>query len=65
MSVNYNDFITDDVVSECCGASILGLDDDLGHCSECGEWTSPAPLDIEEDYFGTPDPSENREPDNA
>lgn len=61
MTVNYNDFMSVEEVSECCGASILGLNDDLGHCAECGEWTSPAPVDIEADYFGTPDPSENRE----
>ena len=28
-------------VSECCAEPIIGLDDGLGHCSGCNEWTTP------------------------
>jgi len=30
-------------VSECCEEPIIGLDDGLGHCSGCNEWTTPKP----------------------
>ena len=28
-------------VSECCEEPIIGIYDDLGHCSGCNEWTTP------------------------
>jgi len=42
MADHYSDYIDFEEVSACCGASIIGLDNGLGHCSTCGEWTEPA-----------------------
>jgi len=42
MTDRYKDYISVEEVSLCCGAPIIGLDDGLGHCSTCGEWTEPA-----------------------
>jgi len=47
MSDNYSDYISLEVLSACCAAPIIGLDDGLGHCADCGEWTEAA--DNEED----------------
>ena len=46
MTDNYTDYISVEEVSACCAAPILGLDDGLGHCADCGEWTEPAPVDL-------------------
>jgi len=42
MSDNYTDYIDFEEVSACCGASIIGFDSGLGHCAACGEWTTAA-----------------------
>ena len=44
MTDHYNDYMSEDEVSTCCGASIIGLDNGMGHCSECKDWTTPAEL---------------------
>jgi len=46
MTDHYSDYISVEEVSACCAAPILGLDDGLGHCADCGEWTEPAPVDL-------------------
>mgnify|MGYP001052242616 FL=1 len=48
MTDHYRDYISVDEVSLCCGAPIIGLDDGLGHCADCGEWTACAE-DIDDD----------------
>ena len=47
MTDHYSDYINLEVLSACCAAPMLGLDDGLGHCADCGEWTEAA--DNEED----------------
>jgi hypothetical protein len=36
----YDEYINDNFISDCCGAPIVGeIIDDLGICSQCNEWS--------------------------
>jgi len=42
MSDHVSDHISVEEVSACCGAYTIGMDDGIGHCGACGEWTVAA-----------------------